>query len=105
MRRVFSRLLLKLRRPRVVETTTSPWITLNGDRTDVLDFVLTGPGHAGRLVLTRGRFDGSSQQSAVVFSTLDADPHTDYAHFALLEDGRVVAVWGSGAVFASVGTM
>ena len=94
----------KLRRPQVVETTTSPWITLRGGRIDLLDFEI-GPGPTGRLVLTRGRLGRSAQQTATVWLTADTDPHTDYAHFALLRDGRVVTVWASaGKVFASVET-
>jgi hypothetical protein len=57
---------------------------------------------AGRLMLTRSRLGGSKVEHAEVADSTGGDK-TDFAHFALLPDGRVVAVWNNGGgVFTAV---
>jgi hypothetical protein len=82
-------------RPRAWSTdqvTSSPWINLRGGRSDLVWY------GRGKLILTRGRRGVSSlQQGVVAYSS----PQTDFAHFAYLPDGRVIAVFTEGAVFVN----
>jgi hypothetical protein len=74
--------------------TSSPWIEVRGSRVDVLWFGLREGGPSTRLILTRGSPEGSRMQQAVVTPLIaGSNGNTDFAHFALLPDGRVVAVW------------
>ena len=78
--------------------TSSPWINVRGSRVDVLWFGVTDGGPSTRLVLTRGSPNGSRMRQVVVSPFIaGSNGNTDFAHFALLRDGRVVAVWALDA--------
>ena len=88
--------------------TSSPWIDFRDDRAiDVMWFGVVSPGATARLVLSRGPAAGRPATSGVV-DEVPASPgsrseaNTDYAHFAKLKDGRVVAVWCDSVVWLAV---
>ncbi|HVL49111.1 MAG TPA: sialidase family protein [Candidatus Thermoplasmatota archaeon] len=75
-----------------------PWVLARADgRLDVLLYLETAP-RQYQVVLARGFPDGSDATRAVLVPKLDVTSgragNTDFAHFAHLPDGRVVAVWG-----------
>ena len=86
-------------------TASSPWVGFRDDRNvDVLWY--QGLAAPVTLVLSRGPADGYPTQRAVVAVVQPmggrSAGNTDYAHFARLRDGRVIAVWCESSVFASV---